>query len=143
LASFEAAMIEAGRALRFTAGERSFSVARALEVVPVEGFTALPGAKEHLPGVFLVRGEVVPLVDLAALLEGKPLRYKRAVVVRTEAGPLAFGVSTVEGFGLAALGQTPLAADGLTQFFSEMDGALAIDAPGLAEALAARPNPRV
>lgn len=76
----------------------------ASEVVNLPVLTRVPGAANHLLGVFAHRGEVLPVVDLTRLI-GKPVdeTFKRVVVVRVPKGAMALtatrviGVSAIEG----------------------------------------------
>lgn len=62
------------------------------EVVLAPTVTPLPGAPATVLGVVNLRGEVVPLLDTAALLgTGRLDRPAFAVVTETEAGPAALG----------------------------------------------------
>ncbi|MGV3624882.1 MAG: chemotaxis protein CheW [Archangium sp.] len=92
--------------LVFACGPNLYAVPAdtASEVVNVPSLTRVPGAPQHLLGVFAHRGEVLPVVDLTRLT-GKPFEgdFKRAVLVRTPRGAVALtatrvlGVSTLEG----------------------------------------------
>ncbi|WP_437736813.1 chemotaxis protein CheA [Sorangium sp. So ce1335] len=63
------------------------------------GGAALPAPGRARGGVELIerRGEVVPLVDLGALFDLGPLGAGRALVVRRNGAPFAFGVTRVLG----------------------------------------------
>lgn len=94
----------AGKNLVFAAGAGRFALPAdwAAEVVPAVGFTPLPGAPPYLPGVILLRGEVMPLVDLRRFIpeseedSSTPI-LPRAVVTRLPTGALAFGADRILG----------------------------------------------
>ena len=82
------------------------------EVVVYETLTHVPGAPPYMLGVFPLRGEVFPVVDLN-LLRGRPREPgSRVVTLRLPRGVLALaaghmgGVGTVEG-ELVAQGEQP------------------------------------
>jgi purine-binding chemotaxis protein CheW len=87
------------------------------EVVLFEELTRVPAAPSHVLGVFPLRGEVFPVVDLSLLRGGKGEDSRRAVILRLAKGALALttgrlgGVSEVEG----AL--EPAATNGAQRFF--------------------------
>jgi purine-binding chemotaxis protein CheW len=68
---------------------------RVREVVPAPALTPLPGAPPALAGVFNLRGDVVPLFDLAALL-GLPGGDHGDQVAVTDAG---HGVAALRAHG--------------------------------------------
>lgn len=47
---------------------------RIVEVIPVPVLRPLPGLPAFVPGVFSYHGSVVPVIDLSALLTGRPAR---------------------------------------------------------------------
>lgn len=64
------------------------------EVVPQPSVTPVPTAPESVCGLFNVRGEIIPLLDTAALLGiGSVGRVAFAVVVESPAGPAGLAVS--------------------------------------------------
>ena len=66
----------------------AIELTRVREVVPAPLVTPLPGASPALVGVFNLRGEVVPLFDLAALLGLDPAQAGDQVAVAdAERGP--------------------------------------------------------
>jgi purine-binding chemotaxis protein CheW len=86
--------------LTFQVGAERFAlpVSALRGVVTVERFTRVPGAAVELFGVFYVRGEIVPLVDLGRIV-GSPLQPNgpgRALLCRAPA-QLALGVDEVLG----------------------------------------------
>jgi purine-binding chemotaxis protein CheW len=85
--------------LVFAAGQANYALpsAAAAEVVTHPQLLTTPGSPAHVLGVFAHRGEMVPLVDLALLLDGTPEPSKRAVLVRVSAGTLAFSAREVLG----------------------------------------------
>jgi purine-binding chemotaxis protein CheW len=83
------------------------------EVVVYESLTHVPGAPAHMLGVFPLRGEVFPVVDLN-LLRGRPAEPgRRVVTLRLPQGGLALtaghmgGVGQVEGELVAEGEQAP------------------------------------
>ena len=59
---------------------------------------ALAGAPSHVLGLGVIRGETMPVVDLARLLTGEPAQtLGRFVTARTPAGPVALAVEAVLG----------------------------------------------
>ncbi len=86
--------------LVFAAGQTHYALpsAAASEVVTEPAVLLhVPGSPPHVRGVFAHRGEMVPLVDLALLLDGAPEPSKRAVLVRVPTGLLAFAAREVLG----------------------------------------------
>ena len=70
----------------------------ALELISLPPMTRVPGAPPHVLGVFVYRGQLLPLVDLPALLcSGAPLAVSRAVVVQSSLGPFGVPVTRVLG----------------------------------------------
>jgi purine-binding chemotaxis protein CheW len=118
-------------ALRFSVAGEKFAVPEASEVIAVEGFTPLPGAPPHLPGVCLVRGEVVPLVDLSALAGKGPHPTAKVVVARTDKGALAFYAEAVSGLEPLPADRAPLAPSGLKRFLAASEGVTSVDVSGL------------
>ena len=85
------------------------------EVVPVPTVTPLPGAPATVLGVINLRGEVVPVLDTAALLgAGRLDRLAFAVVAETQHGPVGLAAdgepSTVILDQPAGAAESPLAA---------------------------------
>lgn len=91
--------------LVFSSGTSWYAVPSeaAAEVVSFAELTRVPGAPEHLLGVFAHRGEVIPVIDLSALLGAGTEKTRRAVLVRVAKGAIALtagkiaGVSQVSG----------------------------------------------
>lgn len=83
------------------AGSRfAVDVRSAREVVLFEEITAVPLAPRHLVGVANLRGTVMPIMDIRALLglpEPRPARGVRALVVRDGGVQAALVVDTVLG----------------------------------------------
>lgn len=82
------------------------------EVVGFPEITRVPGAPEHLLGVFAHRGEVIPVIDLSRLAGSKPEPAKRAVLVRLPKGTLALTASRVAGVAEVAGSMEPLGSSG-------------------------------
>ena len=80
---------------------------RASEIVAVDKLTPLPAAPPHVLGVFVHRGEVIPLIDLVLLRTGAVGVGSRAVVVRCERGAYALTVTRV--LGVSAVGESSTA----------------------------------
>jgi purine-binding chemotaxis protein CheW len=101
--------------LVFSCGASWYAVPaeNAAEVVNFPELTRVPGAPAHLLGVFAHRGEVIPVVDLAALTGAKAPATQRAVLVRLPQGSFALTASKVAG--VSALGGPfePLGARGI------------------------------
>ena len=124
-------MPAAKEALWFSVAGQPFAVPEAAEVLAVSGFTALPGAPAHLPGVCLVRGEVVPVVDLSALTGNGAHPTGRVVVARTSRGALAFYAEGVAGLEPLDGSGAPLSNSGLKRYLTDLGGVLAVDVLGL------------
>lgn len=130
--------------LLFASGARWFAAPAdgVGEVVPLPALTPVPGAPEHLLGVFAHRGEVLAVADLGFLAEGTRTPPVRAVVLRTPRGAVALTVTRVDGvqpvtgtlepagehgarahfYGPAKAGEravTVLEPDGLFEFLSQ------------------------
>lgn len=86
--------------LVFACGASLYAVPaeRAAEVVNLPALTRVPGASNHVLGVFAHRGEVLPVIDLTRLI-GKPVDepFKRVVVVRVPKGTMALTAAKVIG----------------------------------------------
>ena len=94
--------LPASRACLFAlAGTRfAVDVRSAREVVLFDEITAVPRAPRHLVGVANLRGTVMPIVDVRGLLglvESRPGRPLRTLVVRDGAVQAALVVDTVLG----------------------------------------------
>src|SRR5512140_2184765 len=96
--------------LVFCSGQSWYAVPaeRAAEVVTFPELTRVPGAPAHLLGVFAHRGEVIPVVDMAALTGGKVEAAKRAVLLRLPRGALALTASKVAGVSAVSGALEPL-----------------------------------
>jgi len=71
------------------------------EVVPVPALTRVPGAKSFLAGIANVRGVLLPVTDLAQLLDEPaqpPHRDQRLLVLNSQRIPAAFLVDAVLGY---------------------------------------------
>src|SRR5687768_6798671 len=106
--------------LVFACGSSWYAVPaeRAAEVVSFPELTRVPGAPSHLLGVFAHRGEVIPVVDLAALTgssapHGKSDVSKRAVLLRLPRGSLALTASKVAGVSALTGKMDPLGSSGV------------------------------
>lgn len=74
----------------------------AQEVVVAPMLTRIPGAPSHLSGVFIHRGEVIPVVDVSSLMGRTPQACTRALLLRLPQGPLAVSASEVLGLSPVA-----------------------------------------
>lgn len=83
--------------LIFHAGDRDYAVSAAFaaEVITLPRLTPAPGAPPFVSGVAVIRGEVIPVVELGALSGGPRKGRPRGVLVRMPQGPLAFGADRV------------------------------------------------
>jgi purine-binding chemotaxis protein CheW len=85
----------------------------AAEVVGFPELTRVPGAPAHLLGVFAHRGEVIPVVDLAALVGASPEKTQRAVLLRLAKGSLALTANKVAGVATVTGQLDPLGSTGV------------------------------
>ena len=102
--------------LVFACGESLYAVPadRAQEVVSLPVLTRVPGAPAHLLGVFAHRGEVIPVIDLGALLSGKTeTTLRRAVLIRVSRGGLALTATRVAGVSVLQGNFEPLGTTGI------------------------------
>lgn len=131
--------------LLFRAGDREFAVSSAFaaEVITLPRLTPAPGAPPFVAGVAVVRGEVIPVVELSALLGGARVGRPRAVLVRLPEGPLAFGADQVSTLRPVQPGPPLPDVPAPERFLVEspqVDGSRVwvVDVPGLAGFLAHR-----
>ena len=74
----------------------------------------MPGAPGHLLGVFAHRGEVIPVIDLGALMGSKHEgAQKRAVLIRVSRGGLALTATRVAGVSVLQGSFEPLGTTGI------------------------------
>lgn len=66
------------------------------EIIPFRGATRLPGAPPHVVGLVNVRGSIVTVIDLGALLEGTPSTRERSSVMLIEHGAKVVGAAVNE-----------------------------------------------
>jgi purine-binding chemotaxis protein CheW len=101
--------------LVFASGAQWYAVPseRASEIVAVDQLTQVPAAPAHVLGVFVHRGEVIPLIDLVRLRTGTPGVASRAVVVRGERGAYALTVTRVLGVSAVGDSSTGMGEGGL------------------------------
>ena len=90
------------------------AVGEVLELDPATSLTALPGAAGAMLGLVNVRGQVLPVLDTAALLGLAPLRpeeRKAMVVVRVARGVAALATTAMPRTELLGeeLGPSPMA----------------------------------
>jgi purine-binding chemotaxis protein CheW len=104
--------------LVFACGEALYALpsGAAAEVVNLPDLTAVPGAPAHVLGLFSLREELMPVVDLEASGGAVPLRtWKRAVVLRAAEGVVAIAVSRVLGVTPLVGTFAPVGESGLAQ----------------------------
>jgi purine-binding chemotaxis protein CheW len=85
--------------VRVRAGEEHYaiSVADVLEVAELGDVTAVPGAGAAVRGVRNLRGQVLPILDLAAALDLAPTRdAERIVIVERDGRRAGLAVESVE-----------------------------------------------
>jgi chemotaxis signal transduction protein len=92
--------------LIFHAGDRDYAVSAAFaaEVITLPRLTPAPGAPPFVSGVAVIRGEVIPVVELGALSGGPRKARPRGVLVRMPQGLLAFGADRVSALKLVQPG---------------------------------------
>jgi purine-binding chemotaxis protein CheW len=120
------------------AGEQyALPVEQVTEVVELEALTEVPGAPDSLLGLRNLRGEILPVIDLASVLglhrDAQPAR----LVVATDGGRHA-GFAIDEVLDVAALPETsPEHTLGYVRQTAVADGALlgVLDAGALLDAL--------
>jgi chemotaxis signal transduction protein len=66
------------------------------EIIPFRGATRLPGAPPHVAGLVNVRGAIVTVIDLGALLEGTQSARERSSVMLIEHGAKVVGAAVDE-----------------------------------------------
>jgi chemotaxis-related protein WspB len=80
--------------LTFTAGDETYAIEsrRVVEVLPLVPARPIPRMPDYVRGVFVHRGRLVPLVDLAIRLAGRPPTERlstRSIVVQFSSDPAA------------------------------------------------------
>lgn len=93
------------------------------EILTLPDATRVPGAKDWVRGIANVRGQLLPVIDLRAFLEGDPVapdRLTRALVVNHEDVPAGLVVDEVLGFRRFGEGQrdeeSPTTDDGAAEY---------------------------
>jgi purine-binding chemotaxis protein CheW len=130
----------------------AFEAPLVTEVVRLGPLTRLPAAPSFLPGVFMHRGEVLPVLDIHQLMgqQSIPIRANtRAAIVHCGAWRVAVIAEAVEGLvGVPCkhLEPPPGEATGIAEFLTavgrDRGGTVAIlDLPRLVEAARARSVP--
>lgn len=66
------------------------------EIIPFRGATRLPGAPAYVAGLVNVRGAIVTVIDLGALLGGAPSARDRSSVMLAEHGGKVVGAAVDE-----------------------------------------------
>jgi chemotaxis signal transduction protein len=115
-------------ALAMWAGDRLLAVpiARAVEIMRPLTVTPLAGAPDYVLGASVIRGQLTPVVDLAALLGAVDRRPGRFVTVRAGDRQVALAASSV-------VGVRSLELEALPPLFENAAGG-AIDAIGRVDA---------
>jgi purine-binding chemotaxis protein CheW len=111
----EAAVSETAGHLVFACGEALFALppGTASEIVTLPELARVPGAPAHVLGVFPLRGELLPVIDLLLLLaQGAPGPWRRAVVLRAHGAVAALAVTRVLGVMPLAASTSPGGATG-------------------------------
>lgn len=128
--------------LVFACGASWFAVPSdtAAEVVSFPELTRVPGAPQHLLGVFAHRGEVIPVVDLATLIGAPKETTQRAVLLRLGRGSLALTANKVAGVSQVTGKLDPLGGTGVRKHLkgpakSQKNDVAVIDPEGLFEFL--------
>lgn len=111
------------RGIGFRIGQRYLlgGIGDVNEILAVPGATRVPGTRGWLLGVANVRGNLVPVVDMGAFLDGVPTAAtdnSRVLLVRQPSGSIALLVDEV-------FGQRSLASDQMNGLGGEEDPALA------------------
>lgn len=86
--------------VRLAGARYAFPAAQASEVVRLGPMTRLPAAPAFLPGVFQHRGEVLPILDVAALVGEPPMPPSggtRVVIAATRSYRVALLAEAIEG----------------------------------------------
>ena len=85
------------------------------EVVLTREITPVPGTPDHVIGVFPVRGEIIPLVDLRVLLSipEKGLTDLNQVIILSD-GTITFGILTDQITGISTIPRDKIQASGTT-----------------------------
>ena len=81
---------------RLAAGTYGIELDAVREIIPYRGATRLPGAPPHVAGLVNVRGALVTVIDLGALLEGSPSARERSSVMLVEHGAKVVGTAVDE-----------------------------------------------
>jgi purine-binding chemotaxis protein CheW len=71
--------------------EHVIEIMRSLPVEPIAG------APHYVPGVSVIRGEAVPVLDIGLLLGNQPMVTGRLVTIRAETRTIALAVQSVSG----------------------------------------------
>jgi purine-binding chemotaxis protein CheW len=74
-------------------------VGTVLEVVELGELTPVPGSPSEVVGVFNLRGQVIPVIDLAAMLDLRAEEPERIVVVELEESSAGLAVDAVIDVG--------------------------------------------
>jgi purine-binding chemotaxis protein CheW len=103
---FQAAITNPGSAsvevqlctFRVSGEDFAIDIMRVREVIPPAPLTAVPSAPAHVAGVFRLRNDVIPVIDLArrlGLAPGAPSRRAKFIVVRVAGRLLGLQVDEV------------------------------------------------
>jgi purine-binding chemotaxis protein CheW len=83
---------------RVSGEDFAIDIMRVREVIPPAPLTSVPSAPPHVAGVFKLRGDVIPVIDLARRLglpTGAPSRRAKFIVVRVAGRLLGLQVDEV------------------------------------------------
>lgn len=110
------------RGIGFRIGQRHLlgGIAEVNEILPLPAVTPVPGTRAWLVGVANVRGNLVPVVDMAAFIDSASAELtenSRLLVVRQPAGSVGLLVDEV-------FGQRSVASDQLTDSSADGDSAV-------------------
>lgn len=78
--------------LRVSAEAYAVPVGHVREITPLGGLTAVPGARPGILGVRNLRGQILPVADLALIL-GLPAATSPALLLVAESGDLQAGLA--------------------------------------------------
>ncbi len=111
------------RGIGFRIGQRHLlgAIGDVNEILAVPSLTPVPGTRDWLLGVANVRGNLVPVVDMVAFIDGVPAQFtdnSRLLLVRQPAGSVGLLVDEV-------FGQRTVASEQLNAADDESDPAVA------------------
>jgi purine-binding chemotaxis protein CheW len=124
-------MEEANRFVLFLLDERRYALRlEAVErVLPMVDITPLPKAPDIVLGVIVVRGRVIPAINLRRrfrLAEREPLLTDQLILAQAARRPVALAADAVTGV-LERGGPDLVAADGILPGLEYLEGAVRLD----------------